>query len=722
MTTTRKIIVLILLNLILYSPYIYYKDSFYETSTKSPTEISSSRYESTIIPTSLRVGVITPDYFFENNFSTFDPIAIGWDYDFRRNSLIYEALVQYNPETGDLSPVLATQWVVSKDGKHWTFDLKENVIFHDGSKFNATSVKWNYDRLINPDHPAYVQPAPYITHHSIPFDSVEILDEFKVTIHLKESDAAFIHESSNIQLASPNSFNGSDLVSPLGTGPYIRNSTFFNGTIQNTTFVRFPEYHQGLAPFEQIEYIMKEDFTEEINTHALDIVIPYNKFYETLKTDPYWSLNITNDKDSFELGFINHQRKYLKDPKVRMAINYAIDRQDYIEKMNWTEIAEPMTNLIPPGFLFHKYSDGFPYNVTKANELLDKAGYPRAKDGYRFWLVLVGPELLHPEIIGEYLKEIGIWPYILTPEDWTIPWIAGDYDLLLLSTNVYNDPDFSRIFLHSSSLFNTGKFADPKFDYLLSEGIKTPIRQEREYFYFQLQPLIQVTAPYIYLSYINNIYAIKTDLVPYIFVNKAKQLYFNYSLSLIQPLNNLKYKITQYDLKTQLDLNFYTNIEVTDHPIYFPRTDCIVTPLEEHLIVNISMSHNLGSYLPVQEGTGKFIYLTTNDGNNPFRLRCYYDVEEMSGKSHNQLKLYLYNEEDKTWTALKNEFSNATFRYLEVELTGKRNLIRFDEFFQKTFKLVPFFAIAIGGLVVSAFLIVIYNVRKTKYIRGRIQS
>ncbi len=700
-------------------------------SFQGTEQLKLNQEDTSFLPSILRIGVMTPAYVLENYDPLFDPIAIGWNYDYRRNSLFYEALVHYNPNTGALSPALATQWVVSEDSKHWTFYLREDAIFHDGSRFNASSVKYNFERLFDQDHPAYITPEPYISHHTIPFESIEIQSEYQVTIHLKKPFAALIVECSYLHLASPSSFNGSEILHPIGTGPYVLNSTFFNDTFENCTFTRFSDYYQGLAPFEEIHYLSQEEFTKEINAHTIDMIFLYNTIYEQLKTDTHWTLNISKKVTDFEIGYINHQREHLNDPRVRLAINYAIDRQDYITRLNWTEFAQPMTNLIPPGVSFHNSSlPGYPYNVTLANEILDAAGYPRGEDNYRFLIQLVGPENRHPEIIGEYLDAIGIWPFINPSPDWAAEWREGNYDILLFGSSIYHDPDLSRLFLHSSSPLNTGGFDNSQIDQLVTNGSQTPIRQEREYFYNQLQPIIQETAPFILLTYNNNIYAMETQLSPYINVNKVKQIYFNYSYTDTQSPARFKLEKSQLDEKrvnnkgisTNYDLNMYSNIEISAYPLYFPHTDCVMTPLQQQsYLVNITMSHELNTFLPSQKEIGKYIRIASKEENNTFRLRCYYDVEEVQGKSHEQLALLRYDEREKKWEKLTIVASNATFRYLEVELKGRMNLIRFNEgLLLKTFRLVPFFAIAIGGLVVSALSIVIYNFRKTKYIKGRI--
>ncbi|MFX1512164.1 MAG: ABC transporter substrate-binding protein [Promethearchaeota archaeon] len=691
---------------------------------------------SSSLPSILRIGVHTPAYYLQNEEPFFDPLEIGWVYDRERNSLLYEALVQYDPQSGDLIPALATQWVVSNDSRHWTFYLRDDVVFHDGSKFNASSVEFTFERLSNPEYLGYyVEPKPYKNPINFSLTTIDIDNEYQITLNFKESNAAFIHECPYYPLASPNSFyeNGTFRF-PIGTGPYRLQKCTFNKSLafQNCTFSRFTDYYQGLPPFEQIHYLNQESFEDEVTNHSIDVILLFSTVYEQLKNDEYWDLNVSNEVNSFELGFFNHHHLKLKDTHVRLAINYAIDRQDYINKLNWIDTAVPMTNLIPPSVLFHNESiPGFPYNVSLANELLDQAGYTKDAEGWRFSLRLVGSSNRLPEIIGSYLNAIGISTIIDNTTDWSALWEQGNYDICLYGAMLSYDPDFYRFYLHSSSLHNTGKFVNTTIDELLTLGARVPVRQEREYYYHQLQPLIQEAAPYLHLTYNHNIYAVAAHLTPYIFINKDKDLKFafNYSLPSRNSLENFKSSTIRSIEKGQdfwinentHNLAYYTDVEISEYPIYFPFADVVISTINQQpLIVDLAMSHNLKTFLPTRDESGKFIQVFSDNEDVSYRIRCYYDLYEIEGIPQDPLAFYLYNEKEDSWKELETLSSDSLFRYLEVELKGKSNLIRFGEpVIEITFKYVPYFVIIILGIICSAIFTVFYNFMNTKNIKER---
>ena len=89
-----------------------------------------------------------------------DPAAVTAVNDFRILMNVYDGLVRYKDGTLEVEPALATDWTISDDGTEYTFTLREGVTFHDGSAFDAEAVKFNFDRMLNEDHP-YHDTGPF---------------------------------------------------------------------------------------------------------------------------------------------------------------------------------------------------------------------------------------------------------------------------------------------------------------------------------------------------------------------------------------------------------------------------------------------------------------------------------------------------------------------------------------------------------------------------------
>ncbi|HEY0991280.1 MAG TPA: ABC transporter substrate-binding protein, partial [Kofleriaceae bacterium] len=71
--------------------------------------------------------------------------------------ILFEGLARWRPGTTDVEPGLATAWRVSPDGLRWTFELRDGVVFHDGTPLDADAVVFSFERVIDPDHPSYVR-------------------------------------------------------------------------------------------------------------------------------------------------------------------------------------------------------------------------------------------------------------------------------------------------------------------------------------------------------------------------------------------------------------------------------------------------------------------------------------------------------------------------------------------------------------------------------------
>ena len=148
---------------------------------------------------------------------TLDPPNIGDTVSTNVAAMLYEGLVAYKP-TLEIKPQLAVRWETS--GKTWTFKLRPEVKFHDGTPFNAAAVKANVDRLLGPDKPlrqgVY---APVI-------DRVEVVDDATVRFTTKFVDAYFLTRvtaNQALAMVSPAGIAkfGKDLSrNPVGTGPF----------------------------------------------------------------------------------------------------------------------------------------------------------------------------------------------------------------------------------------------------------------------------------------------------------------------------------------------------------------------------------------------------------------------------------------------------------------------------------------------------------------------
>jgi len=121
-----------------------------------------------------------------------DPAAVTAVNDFRILMNVYDGLVRYKSGTLEVEPALATAWEISEDGTEYTFTLREGVTFHDGSPFNAEAVVFNFERMLNEDHP-YHDTGPFpLAFFFSSVSSVEAVDDLTVKFTLSEPYAPFL--------------------------------------------------------------------------------------------------------------------------------------------------------------------------------------------------------------------------------------------------------------------------------------------------------------------------------------------------------------------------------------------------------------------------------------------------------------------------------------------------------------------------------------------------
>ncbi|MEN5016164.1 glutathione ABC transporter substrate-binding protein GsiB [Erwinia sp. Eh17-17] len=309
-----------------------------------------------------------------SNFTTLDPYDANDTLSQAVAKSFYQGLFGFDKEM-KLENVLADSYQASPDGLSYTIKLKSGVTFQDGTPFNAEAVKVNLDRASNPDN--------HLKRYNLfkTIASTEVVDATTVKITLKQPFSAFINTlaSPAAAMISPAALKkyGKDIgFHPVGTGPY----EFV--TWNQTDFVKVKKFagywKAGYPKLDSITWRPVVDNntrsamlqTGEAN-FAFPIPFEQAKLLEkNSKLDLVTSPSIMQRYISF-----NVTQKPFDNPKVREAINYAINRQA-LAKVAFAGYATPATGIVPPSI---QYSQSYPapeYNPAKARELLKEAGYP----------------------------------------------------------------------------------------------------------------------------------------------------------------------------------------------------------------------------------------------------------------------------------------------------------------------------------------------------------
>ena len=427
-----------------------------------------------------------------------------------------DTLVYRDPQKKALVPCLAESY--RSVGKHSIqFRLRKGIRFHNGEPFNADAVKASFD---------YLKDVELMS--SLPYGflkGVEVLDEHTVRINTNVPYSIALEVIANILLIYPPKYIrevGLEAFGkhPVGTGPYRfkdwsnpseivfeANPHYFGGPkgkpmIPNLRIVMIPEQ---LARIEallsgRVDLIRGGSVApDQINFLEANPDIKISKA-ETMRI--FFLIMDTTDRT---------KTPFFKDKRVRKAMNHAIDKQALVKKV-LKDYAKTADSVVTP--LHFGYTKGvtYPYDPTKAKELLKEAGYP---NGFEMDLYFIRDESVAEEL-AEYLKRVGIKTNLVIKKRWRDLYgeiVGGNTGLVFLPTGGYSIFDASAI-LNLYFLMDSPRCLGStwEIDRILRQADQTADVDRRHRLLAKAQKIISEEAFWVPLYYGNSVSAMKKDL------------------------------------------------------------------------------------------------------------------------------------------------------------------------------------------------------------------
>src|ERR1035437_2335727 len=285
---------------------------------------------------------------------------------------------------------LATSWEAAPDATSYTFKLRKDVKFHDGTPFNAQAVKFTFDHIVDPktkSKSAAAQMGPY--------QETQVIDDFTVKVLFKSANAAFMNEVTTFSIVSPTAvqkYGAQFGINPVGTGPF-KFKEYVVG--QHVTVVRNPDYNWGPAPLRtgppQIQQIIFRILADPgtrfnaLQTGEIQLAPNINpQDIQTIKTDSRYKVyNVASTGMPWNI-MINAQKPPTNDPLVRQALQFATDQATIIKTLYFGlfTVADSIFTPITPGYDSATQAI-YKYDPTKAGQLLDQAGWTKGSNGMR---------------------------------------------------------------------------------------------------------------------------------------------------------------------------------------------------------------------------------------------------------------------------------------------------------------------------------------------------
>lgn len=427
-----------------------------------------------------------------HSLGNFNQRVTGWINE--ASYALYEPLISRD-WNNQYAPGLAKSWEFSEGGKKLTLYLRKDVVFHDGTKFDADVVKWYFEEFMGG-----------VTQYIIdPIKEVEKKGKYEIALHFKRPYVNILYNLSSAYgalIPSPKAVKkvgkdayGVDTV--VGTGPFKLKKRVGDTELVLERFEKYdwgPPWSENKGPVYVDKIIVKvipETVTRmaELETGGVDGIlsgVPTIKL-ESFKNNPDIEIIKGPARQVSWIAFNMDKEEspiMANDIRIRKALSYAIDREKIMRgvynltgQINGTYLPPMLPSQDVPETYRHKY------NLEKAKSLLNEAGWKdkngdgiREKDGKKLSLKVILPNTSESRrtgtILKPMLKEIGVKTKLEQMDQSTLTSTQkkGKWDLCV-EGYVWDNADILQWFFASSQLPYPNWFGvnDPKVDHMIEE-------------------------------------------------------------------------------------------------------------------------------------------------------------------------------------------------------------------------------------------------------------
>ncbi len=429
---------------------------------------------------------------------------------------IYRGLVGYNLD-GEIEMQVAESYEISDDNLTYTFYLRDDVTFHDGTQVTASDVKYSFDRIMADD-----STATYKSYFTEVGTTVNVVDDLTVEFVLETTCAPFLEylslpESAILSEAWMEA--GNDITTTaMGCGPYQFVSWERGLEIDVEGYDGY--YKEGYPKTKYVDFIFYTDETTRNNallSGEVDL-IDYVSATAVTQLEDNEDVTIYSRQGAFMmLEFNCEEGSPFADYRVRQAVAYAIDRQAVIDTAfnGRGEALYGFPTIAGQAGYNGEYDDYFSYDLDKAKELMAEAGY---EDGFSCTILATSDYSFHEQtalVVQDCLADIGIEVTADLP-DWATRLersSTGDYDIIVCGTiGKILDMDWASTFYQSGEVRMDASpyFADDEIDNLLALGRSTLDEDERNEIYQEFREKALELSPLVYICYREQAFAAGT--------------------------------------------------------------------------------------------------------------------------------------------------------------------------------------------------------------------
>lgn len=446
---------------------------------------------------------------------------------------------------------VAKSWDISKDGLTYTFHLRDDVKFSDGTPLTADDVKFTFEVLADPSFSGAWDASSFGIKGYDDFnkgktkdlEGVKVIDPHTVSITLDHPNSSLLYQIREVIL--PKEYFGKDYVpgntksveaklqNPVGCGPY-KMAKYVPG--QEVDLTANENYWKGAPKIKNIIFKATND------TNGMQNLISGATDADTFKATPenisqlkeagFLNITISPAADYSYVG-VNCKDPKFSDVKVRQALTYGLNRKQLIQTVYKGQafLASEPQSIINPSYL--KNVNQYNFNTAKANKLLDEAGWKkgsdgiREKDGVKFKINLIcsstndANQIIIPIMKADYkLLGIDVVPQLMDLNTVLSKMKEKKFDAYLMGTSIGSDVMSDLAGLKSDSPYNYNQYSNSEVDKLVDDGIKETDNAKRIAIEQKIYKILNEELPNIYTYQPEVMYAYNSrvsgvDFLPY---------------------------------------------------------------------------------------------------------------------------------------------------------------------------------------------------------------
>lgn len=438
-------------------------------------------------------------------------------------SEVFVGLTRFGPDTG-IVPGLAQAWDLSADGRTWTFQLRRGAKFHNGREVKARDVKYSLERIMRPETGSpntwlveMIEGAKEVmTGQASNVRGIVTKGEYAVQITLEKPYHPFL---ANLAYTGTSIMpqevvaNGQYLKHPVGAGPF-QFVSYEPG--EKAILKAFAEFYGGRPFLDELELFIKlpngQTDIEALSTETVALLQLNARNLGSVQNHPQYSKHIRRGPvlRTAHIGLNCSKGGPLSNPKVRQAINLAINKQVIIDEF-FNGNARISAGPLPPGCLGHdERLAPYPFDLNAAKAKLREAGYPNGLPQPLLLHIREGNQIQQKQaaLFEDWLGQVGIKLEIKE-----LPWaeMVGTAAMrrcdmhMLTWIGDTGDPDnFLQPLFNSSNHGDMGNrtfFSSPEVDRLLEQGQAIRDPELRKKHYEKLHRSIAEQAPWVFLCH-----------------------------------------------------------------------------------------------------------------------------------------------------------------------------------------------------------------------------